>query len=411
MIEREEQRNLIEMINKNYGTRLKRESGSMNKAFDELNECIPNVTAQIVLDYFRDQINNHDAEAKDFAWLVTKTWDIKRFMESYDIPAMEPAREEPATTPTRDMTFGLLEKALAKVMMEEYAPELANKMKENFSEWVAKTYGPIEQKVTFVVPEHGKVEGTTHEMFETVLTYVLADEPVLLTGPAGTGKNVICQQVAEAMNLPFYFSNAVTQEYKLTGFTDAYGNYQPSQFYKAFTEGGILMLDEMDASIPEVLVILNAAIANRYFDFPAPIGKVEAHPDFRVVAGANTFGTGADYTYSGRYQLDGASLDRFAVVEIGYSPKIERSITKDEELLDFFRCFRDACEQSGIRHIVSYRSLKRLEKLKNSLDKTLLLVTSLLKNLEQDDLNMIYSYMKDEIHDNEWMDAFAMARR
>lgn len=49
------------------------------------------------------------------------------------------------------------------------------------------------------------------------------------------------------------------------------GNYQETQFFKAFTEGGLFMLDEMDASIPEVLVILNAAIANRYFDFPAPI--------------------------------------------------------------------------------------------------------------------------------------------
>ena len=90
MIEREEQRNLIEQINRIFGTRLKRESGSMNKAFDELNENIPNVTAQIVLDYFRDQINNHDAEAKDFVWLVTKTWDIKRFMGSYDFPQWNP---------------------------------------------------------------------------------------------------------------------------------------------------------------------------------------------------------------------------------------------------------------------------------------------------------------------------------
>ena len=76
------------------------------------------------------------------------------------------------------------------------------------------------------------------------------------------------------------------------------------------------MLDEMDASIPEVLVILNAAIANRYFDFPAPIGYVEANPNFRVIAAGNTTGHGADFEYVGRNQLDGASLDRFAVVKI-----------------------------------------------------------------------------------------------
>ena len=85
------------------------------------------------------------------------------------------------------------------------------------------------------------------------------------------------KQVAKALGLDFYFTNAVTQEYKITGFTDANGRYQETQFYKAFKNGGLFMLDEMDASIPEVLVILNAAIANGYFDFPAPIGFVEAH--------------------------------------------------------------------------------------------------------------------------------------
>ena len=132
----------------------------------------------------------------------------------------------------------------------------------------------------------------------------------MLTGAAGTGKNVICKQVAQALGLKFYFSNAVTQEYKLTGFTDANGRYQPTQFYKAFTEGGVFMLDEIDASIPEVLVILNSAIANGYFDFPAPIGYVDAHPDFRVVAAGNTTGNGADFEYVGRNQLDASSLEQ-----------------------------------------------------------------------------------------------------
>jgi MoxR-like ATPase len=96
-------------------------------------------------------------------------------------------------------------------------------------------------------------------------------------------KNVICKQVAEALKLEFYFSNAVTQEFRLTGFVDANGRYQDTQFFHAFTEGGIFFLDEMDASIPEVLVILNAAIANRYFDFPGH-GRVQAHENFRVIA-------------------------------------------------------------------------------------------------------------------------------
>ena len=208
---------------------------------------------------------------------------------------------------------------------------------------------------------------------------------------------MICKQVAEALGLNFYFTNAVTQEYKLTGFTDAMGNYQPTQFYKAFTEGGVFMLDEIDASIPEVLVILNAAIANRYFDFPAPIGYVEAHPDFRVVAAGNTIGHGANLEYVGRNQLDGASLDRFAMVTVDYSKAIEDAVSVgDPEVADFCRAFRKASEKAGLGIIVSYRAIGRLAKMSQILDTEEALRTCLLKGIEKDDINMICDNIKDK---------------
>ena len=235
-----------------------------------------------------------------------------------------------------------------------------------------------------------------------MLKFVANDEPVFLTGPAGSGKNVLCKQVAEALGLKFYFTNAVTQEYKLTGFTDAMGNYQATQFYKAFTEGGVFMLDEMDASIPEVLVILNAAIANRYFDFPAPIGYVEAHPDFRVIAAGNTCGQGADYQYVGRNQLDMASLDRFAIVKIGYSEAIENSVAGgDVKLAQFCRDFRAAAQKAGQQVVVSYRAIGRLAKMLQILELDEALETCLVKGMEKDDLNIIIA----ELPSNEYRQA------
>lgn len=306
-------------------------------------------------------------------------------------PAVAPTEQAVATS------LGILEQAVAQIIVKTQAEKIGSEIMESVEQkvrdFIKDEYGTIERKIVTVVD--GKkvpMQGIQHDKFETVLKFVANDEPVFLTGPAGSGKNVLCKQVAEALGLKFYFTNAVTQEYKLTGFTDAMGNYQETQFYKAFTQGGLFMLDEMDASIPEVLVILNAAIANRYFDFPAPIGYVEAHPDFRVIAAGNTVGTGADYQYVGRNQLDAASLDRFAVVKVDYSEAIENSVAcGDTELASFCREFRTAAQKSGQQVVVSYRAIGRLAKMLQILDVDEALETCLVKGLEKDDLNMIYN--------------------
>lgn len=280
---------------------------------------------------------------------------------------------------------------LAKTKLNEVQETVGKALREDVQKFIAENYGPIQRKVELQLPEKKvELEGIVHEKFDTVLKFVQANEPVFLTGPAGSGKNVLCQQVAKTLGLPFYFSNAVTQEYKITGFTDAMGVFHESQFFKAFKNGGLFMLDEMDASIPEVLIILNAAIANRYFDFPAPIGYVEAHPDFRVIAAGNTFGNGADYDYVGRNQLDAASLDRFAQVRIDYDPKIEEGCANgDNDLLRFCRKFRAATKKAGIRTVVSYRAISRMAKLSQSMLPDELLDSCLVKSLELDDLKAI----------------------
>ena len=240
--------------------------------------------------------------------------------------------------------------------------------------------------------QKNKVEGLTHAKFKTVLAYVANDEPVFLYGRAGTGKNVLCKQVAQALGLEFFFSNAVTQEHKLTGFIDAMGNYHETQFYKAFTQGGLFMLDEMDASIPEVLIILNAAIANRYFDFPT--GRVEAHENFRVIAAGNTTGTGATYEYSGRNQLDAASLDRFAMIEIDYDTRVEKAVAGgDEELVRFVHDLRRCSEAVGRTVTVTYRGIQRMAKMSAVIGIEEALKTGIVKGMDKADLKAIAERM------------------
>ena len=331
---------------------------------------------------------------------ATKQFDKLRKLYSGKTPQPQ-AQPQPQPEQKPQQGGGLgnkLEEIMLKVLAEQSVDKVVEFAKPILEKHITETFGVLPKVIKVETPkgEH-QVKGVTHEKFEDVLTLVNADIPVFLTGAAGTGKNVLCKQVAEALNLEFYFSNAVTQEYKITGFIDANGTFHETQFYEAFTKGGLFMLDEMDASVPEVLVMLNAAIANRYFDFPT--GRVEAHEDFRLIAAGNTFGTGADIEYTGRYQLDAASLDRFAMVEIDYSRKIEEAITKgDNELVDYIHGFRYAVAKAGIKHLATYRSMERITKLTATMKLGDVLKICLLKNLQKDDLRIIVDSMKDKVN-------------
>lgn len=149
---------------------------------------------------------------------------------------------------------------------------------------------------------------------------------VLVFGPAGSGKTTLGMQVATVLGLKFYFSGAVAKTYQLMGYNDAHGNYVTTEFRKAFENGGLFLFDEVDASSPQVLLSVNAALANGFCDFPD--GKVKAHPKFRFLASANTNGNGANREYSGRNKLDMATLDRFANFECDYDDSIAVSVVK-----------------------------------------------------------------------------------
>lgn len=289
-----------------------------------------------------------------------------------------------------------MEKSILDVIADENEDKIYNAILSKIEEKIYKDFGLIPQIHEIkTLDKITEIKDVLHEKFDEVLQIVNLNIPVYLTGKAGTGKNVLCKQIAKALNLDFYFTNAVTQEYKLTGFIDANGNFQETQFYKAFTKGGLFFLDEMDASVPEVLIILNAAIANRYFDFP--IGKAEAHPDFRVIAAGNTTGLGANNVYTGRYCLDRASLDRFAMINIDYSETIEKAMARGKkDLIAFAHCFREAAESSGIDVLCSYRTIERIALLEDVLPNlNEVLSISLLKGLIPEDIETIGRKLQD----------------
>lgn len=272
---------------------------------------------------------------------------------------------------------------------------------DRIDKFIREEYGNLPKTVEVKVNDipQGQTSGLFHEKFDTILKFVANNIPVFLVGEAGTGKNHTLEQVAEAMNLQFYFTNAVTQEYKLTGFIDANGTYHETEFYKAFKDGGLFFLDEMDASIPEVLIMLNASIANRYFDFPT--GRINAHPDFRVVSAGNTFGNGASMEYTGRNQLDGATLDRFAVVPFTYDPAVEKELAQDMDLYSFIVGTRNAIAKKNVQFIVSMRATINARKMLETMTKLEIVEFVIFKSMPKDDIKIIIN----DIPNGEWRKA------
>ena len=297
-------------------------------------------------------------------------------------------------------------------MMEQYKePEnfraddrTTNELRTSGERKARKVDNSVELKVPRVVTKvkketkqnESESEEVRHKQFETIKTCIENNIPVYLAGPAGSGKNYTLEQISWELGLEFYFTNSVQQEYKLTGFIDAGGVYHETEFYKAFTQGGIFFLDEIDASIPEVLVLLNAAIANRYFEFPN--GKVRAHKNFRVVAAGNTVGTGADELYTGRLVLDQATLDRFVIIDFGYDENIEMHLARgNKELVQFVHSLRNQAEQCGIRATFSYRCITQVTKLERAgMPLRVVLQISVFKGMGKDTINSFRAYSTDK---------------
>lgn len=254
--------------------------------------------------------------------------------------------------------------------------------------------GDVPEEIETPEPEVPKVEipkgKVRHPKYEQIMTCIEYGIPVYLAGPAGSGKNHTVETIAKELGWEFYFSNSIQQEYKLTGFIDAGGDYHETEFYKACTsdEECVFFLDEIDASIPDVLVLLNAAIANGYFEFPN--GRVD-FDNVHFVAAGNTVGNGADDKYTGRMVLDSATLDRFAIIEFDYDRNVELKLTKGNiELVDFVKDLRKTIEQKGIRHTVSYRCeimTTKLERAGMNLEDIMRI--AILKGLDQDTINTI----------------------
>ena len=211
------------------------------------------------------------------------------------------------------------------------------------------------------------ITGVQHEKFETILRLVSAPFEArcspYLYGPSGTGKTYTASKIAEALGLDFYCISAVQDILNLEGYQDAAGIYHGTAFRTAFENGGLLLFDEIDASLPDVINKLNAALANGIYEFPDKV--VTVHPDFHFMAAGNTCGKGGNQRYTGRYVLEESTLNRFAITAFNYSPAIEESLGSPE-IVGIVRGLRAACNDLQLTFDYGYRDISRLDYLMTS---------------------------------------------
>ena len=309
--------------------------------------------------------------------------------------------------------FSMLVEQVKNAVLTSVVPKMAElndltreEIMENIKPMIeefAKSGGAAKREITVKIDDMAtKVEGLTHPKFERVLKYVANHHNVYLYGPAGSGKNVICEQVAKALGVPFYYQNTIITKFDVTGYKNAAGEFEETEFYKAWTQGGVFMLDEADNACAEALVTLNAALANGYYSFPG-IGRVECSPNFYCVAAGNTNGQGATDEYCGRYKMDESSRDRFAFVDIDYNPEIEDGLCNGHtDVLDFVRELRGICKEQRISLICGYRAIKNLTMFYDD-DAAAIIDDFILKGAEKDTVREIARRLTG---DNKYCEAF-----
>jgi cobaltochelatase CobS len=277
-----------------------------------------------------------------------------------ETPTME--RPEP------NEVFRLLAHAVEEHLHDKGVDE--ESIREIVAAEIAKAHKPLTIEVKLPSGIINTLPEAPHRQFTELLGLVEeGHNNLLMVGPAGCGKTTLAKNLAQALGRDFGFislSAGVTETH-LMGRTlpqaDGSWKFVPSRFVTVYENGGVYLLDEIDAADANVMVAINAALANGVL--VTPDGTIhKRHEQCIIIAAANTWGRGGDLMYVGRNQLDASTIDRFclATLFVQYDEDLEQELVKagldetiGDELISWVRNLRSAITRNRLRRVASTR--------------------------------------------------------
>jgi len=279
-------------------------------------------------------------------------------------PTIEPTKEVKPMTDKTDAE--LLSELLLKMSSGKSAPLDEKRVLELINQH-SKAPTVVEVALTKASGAvSSNVVGVTHECYTNALNHISVGNDLYFYGRTGAGKSTTATQIAKGLDLPIFTMGAILSKFEVLGALLPSG-YVASIVRKWLdSDGGILCIDEIDASCPRALVTI-MAIFDLAGELTFPDGETKKRTDnHRVIVTANTTGAGASSDYNGRARLDKATLNRFIRIEHDYSANIENSLAS-EPIVNYMRTLRQVITNKGIHGSdITPRTIKQAGKIASS---------------------------------------------
>lgn len=195
------------------------------------------------------------------------------------------------------------------------------------------------QKVKVYLPNMRQSESFTNDIpnLLKIIDDVILGNNVMLIGGAGTGKTFLAEKVASVLKLETEVINAnqFTSPIEIIGGQTIEG-YQEGKLIRAWSQGKLLIIDEMPKLDPNTAGLLNEALAKTNLSVENDRAvlnnsrgdRFTKAQGFGVIATGNVYPNTTSNAYGANNKQDISLLDRFtgSVYEVEKNPEFEKKV-------------------------------------------------------------------------------------